>query len=74
MTGPNGNTIFFPAAAYCWDKSRNVAGKYGYYWSSSLNSSDSYYACYLFFRSGLSTWTIDYRNRGLPVRPVRVKN
>lgn len=34
--GPNGNTIFLPAAGYRWDDSLYDAGSRGLYWSSSL--------------------------------------
>lgn len=40
VTGPNGNSIFFPAAGYCdWD-SILLSGVRGFYWSSSLRMLD----------------------------------
>lgn len=36
FTGPNGNTLFLPAAGSRWDDGLLNAGSSGYYWSSSL--------------------------------------
>ena len=47
VTGPNGNSIFLPAAGDDWMSSS--VGKYGYYWSST--SYDSANAWYLYFDS-----------------------
>ena len=71
FTGPNGASIFLPAAGYRWDEDLRYAGSSGGYWSSSLNESHTYYASELYFGSG-DVYT-DYRNRygGLSVRPVR---
>ena len=38
VTGPNGNSIFLPAAGYRLDSSLYYAGSYGVYWSSSLGT------------------------------------
>ncbi|MBP3353720.1 MAG: hypothetical protein J6L02_03610 [Bacteroidales bacterium] len=67
----NGNSIFLPAAG-CRDSSDlYYAGSYGYYWSSSLNPSDSYYAYYVYFVSGSVYWSYYYgRCYGLSVRAV----
>ena len=68
----NGNSIFLPAARYRKDTSLNNPGN-GYYWSRSLNSSDSYYAYVLYFHS-ISIFThYFHRYYGQSVRPVRVK-
>ena len=42
VTGPNGNSIFLPAAGWCWCDSRKVnsVGIAGKYWSSTPNGSD----------------------------------
>ena len=73
VTGPNGNSIFLPAAGY-----RNVdelysTGSDGYYWSRSLYTSYSYNAYYLAFVSGCVSWyNSQYiRYDGQSVRPVR---
>ena len=44
VTGPNGNSIFLPAAGYRYDSSLYNAGSYGLYWSSTaVSSSKAYY-------------------------------
>ncbi len=71
VTGPNGNSIFLPAAGYRDGSEVYSQGSYGYYWSSSLNSSYSYYAYYLYFYSIYYGWDYYYyRCYGLTVRPV----
>lgn len=71
MTGPNGNTIFLPAAGIRWDESLNYAGGKGLYLSSSLHTSYSYNVYYLFFDS--DGWHLHGSDRynGFTVRPVR---
>ena len=66
----NSNYIFLPAAGNRSGSSLNVAGSYGYYWSSTPFDSASYCACYLHFGSDFHS--MDYLNRGLgkSVRPV----
>lgn len=70
VEGPNGNSIFLPAAGY-----RGYSGLYdadsgGHYWSSSLDSSYSVYAYYLYFYSSRVYWEYKYREYGRSVRPV----
>ncbi|MBR5984075.1 MAG: hypothetical protein IK025_10215, partial [Bacteroidales bacterium] len=72
FTGPNGNSIFLPAAGYRFDSDPNTAGSYGYYWSSSLYSDYPYYAWYLRFYSDGCSMTYGSRYAGLSVRPVCV--
>lgn len=38
LIGPNGNSIFFPAAGFRNDGGLRDAGYFGYYWSSSLRT------------------------------------
>ena len=70
VTGPNGNSIFLPAASY-WDgTSLDGAGSRGNYWSSSLNTDGPRYVYLLYFNSsGVSTRSI-IRFYGRSVRPV----
>ena len=70
VTGPNGNSIFLPAAGYRFGSSLNDAGEYGYYWSSTPYESDSYDAYYLSFDSGDHYVNWYSRSHGLSVRPV----
>ena len=69
----NGNSIFLPAAGYRDNTGLGSAGSYGYYWSRSLCTYDSYYACSLNFYSGRVGWYYYDRGYGRSVRPVRVK-
>ena len=70
VIGPNGNSIYLPAAGYryCYGDVRNV-GTYGYYWSSTPYYSD--YAWYLGFGSGEVNVGYDDRCSGLSVRLVQ---
>lgn len=70
VTGPNGNSIFLPAACYRDGSSHDCAGEFGNYWSSTPNESGSDGAYDLFFYSGFQCVNWYYRNYGLSVRPV----
>lgn len=72
FTGPNGASIFLPAAGYRWEDDLDLAGSNGYYWSSALDGLSTDGAWYLLFgfggvyaRNGLRHYY------GLSVRPVR---
>ena len=69
VTGPNGNSIFLPAAGYCLGSSRYSVGENGYYWSSTPLEGNTSSAYYLDIYSGLLVGWFD-RGRGLTVRPV----
>lgn len=69
VTGPNGNSIFLPAAGYRFDTSLYDAGSYGYYWSVSPGGYSSE-ACSLLFFSNHPGWGCYYRSYGRAVRPV----
>ena len=66
----NGNSIFLPAAGYRNGDNLINAGGIGLYWSSSLSTSFSFYAYYLFFSSVNVGWRSDNRFNGQSVRPV----
>ena len=70
FTGPNGNSVFLPAAGDRWDTGVHYQGDWGYYWSGTLYPG-SYGAYVLSFYSGYSYW-VDLCNRyyGRSVRPV----
>ena len=71
VTGPNGNSIFLPAAGYRYGTEVYYRGLEGFYWSGTLIE-ESYggYSFYLFFLYAISTSYDDYRNYGNTVRPV----
>ena len=74
VTGPNGNTIFFPVSGYRYFDGLHEYGSLNYYLSRSLYSYDSSQALVLFFYNGFFNPTgISLRSTGLPVRPVAEK-
>ena len=68
--GYTNKSIFLPAAGYYYYNARRYAGSYGYYWSSSLNTGDSYYAYDLYFGSDSVYRYYNNRSCGFSVRPV----
>ena len=74
VTGPNGNSIFLPAAGDRYD-SEVYKCSLGYYWSSTLGSGDCSHAICLYFKSDddYVVWIYDYRYYGRTVRPVSAK-
>ena len=70
VTGPNGNSIFLPAAGCRGGAELYYRGTLGYYWSSSLRDSNSDSAYSLYFSNGYHAWNYYYRYYGLSVRPV----
>ena len=69
-TGPNGNSIFLPAAGYrLWGNLKDIDGLY---WSSTLDSIGYYtsLAYNLEFDSDELNWSSSYRFYGLTVRAV----
>ena len=76
ITGPNGNSIFLPAAGQRSGTNTSNAGTYGNYWSRNLFASSTSVnpinASKLYFSKSLKQRTSASRNYGLPVRPVYV--
>lgn len=70
FTGPNGNSIFLPAAGYRGTTVLNNAGSGGYYWSLSLNAVSSNGVYDLYFNSDYVESTDSNRYCGFSVRPV----
>ena len=70
VKGPNGNSIFLPAAGYRYGSSRHSAVSNGYYWSSTPYDSLDYNACHLYFNSDYRSMLINSRYYGQSVRPV----
>lgn len=70
VTGPNGNSIFLPAAGFRGESSLYHAGGNGYYWSSTPYESGSRIAYYLDINSSGHGVFDFYRCFGPSVRPV----
>ena len=71
VTGPNGNSIFLPAAGYRLGTSLYNDGYYGDYWSSTPNDYyDDDFAYYLGFYIGREYVLNIYRYNGFTVRPI----
>lgn len=72
MTGPNGNSIFLPAAGTrVYDENRYV-GKYGEYWSSNVcgGTGSEYIYGLEFYSEGIKVSSEAIRTQGRPIRPV----
>ena len=73
ITGPNGNTMFLPAAGDRYQDKIGDLGSYGQFWSRTLNSDRQDTAYILFLHSyGLSGINANDRSYGFSVRAVRV--
>ena len=70
VTGPNGNSIFLPAAGSRDGTSSYGVGSFGLSWSSTPDEGNGYGAYNLGFNSVNYVWGWDYRYYGQSVRPV----
>lgn len=70
VTGPNGNSIFLPAAGAYFGASLDLAGSFGKYWSSSLVTSDPTSAYDLSGDTSIDNFFTKARCHGRSVRPV----
>ena len=70
VTGPNGNSIFLPAAGFRDGSSLYYAGSDGSYWSLTPYEYDDSLAYGLGFNSDNRSMYNDYRYGGQSVRPV----
>ena len=70
VTGPNGQSVFLPAAGFRNGDTLCKDGKGGYYWSSTLDKSRTVDAYYLFFHEGYRGVDRYGHDLGLSVRPV----
>ena len=75
VIGPNGNSIFLPAAGNYYGVSHNDVGKYscssyGYYWSSTPDGRDARRAYRLYFNDDGRDVSWSFRKYGHSVRPV----
>lgn len=70
VTGPNGNSIFFPATGYCIEEGSIYEYEKGYYWSSTNAGYWSDDAKTMRFTSSGCSLSSDSRKTGITVRPV----
>ena len=67
----NGNSLFFPACGDRGNGEIHWVGEQGYYWSSTIDVTNTGYGCYLVFsKLGVYPWS-SYRFGGRNIRPVR---
>ena len=71
VTGPNGNTLFFPKTGYYDGSTLQLTGYYSFYWSGTLKGNISSNACCTY---SMSPYFSRNRNNGLPVRAVRASH
>ena len=71
ITGPNGNTVFFPLAGQINGSEYERVGNYGYFWSTDIFSDDSNVARYIYFNGAYFTAWNRYRYFGFTIRAVR---
>ncbi len=72
VTGPNGNSIFLPAAGERWGAEPDKVGSFGSYWPRTLYKYRSCEAYFLYFDSRFMGWGQRDRGRGCTIRAVRV--
>jgi hypothetical protein len=71
FTASNGNSLFLPASGY-YDEYWSGFDFFGYYWSSSLYTTNSNHAWLFYFNSSSNSYmNHEYRFYGYSVRPVR---
>jgi len=70
VTGPNGNSIFLPAAGFSYGSTPCYGGYDGDYWSSSLYFGGPSHAWYVHFDSDYLYGGAPERFLGQSIRPV----
>lgn len=70
VTGPNGNSIFLPAAGNYEGTEVIRCGSSGCYWSATLYGARNDYATFLYLSDDINGWHADFRYYGLLIRPV----
>lgn len=74
VTGPNGNSIFLPAAGVRYGSEVYYRGSYGYYWSGTFYEYSSSKGYSHYFSSDDDGWSYyNSSHDGLTVRPVTDK-
>ena len=71
ITGPNGKSIFLPAAGNRYDTILNYPGSVGHYWSASLFTGHPYFAWSIAFTENYVTGLSTARYEGYQIRPVK---
>ncbi|MBQ9077839.1 MAG: DUF1566 domain-containing protein [Muribaculaceae bacterium] len=71
VTGPNGNSIFLPAAGYKHGTTHDNPEAYGVYWTSTSYNADQGYAWNVFFSNSGHGLYNSGRTNGMTIRPVR---
>ncbi len=74
VIGPNGNSIFLPAAGVHEETSLKFDGSFGYYWSATFLENNSTYSAWgtFFYNDGCSSDNYYCRRDfGLLIRPVK---
>lgn len=74
VTGPNGNSIFFPAAGGCMSTDHKASEVMGLYWANEINPDKNGYAMLMGFNENDKGLSSDQRYFGLCVRPVLYKD
>lgn len=70
ITGPNGNSIFLPAAGERYNTYNYFVDTSCLYWSSSINAENPSIAFGVLLESGIVNWNHESRFDGQSVRPV----
>ncbi len=74
VTGPNGNSIFLPAAGFRIAYNLNDEGNSGNYWTREITALNNLFtpnsAFKLYFTSDYFDWAGGNRSMGYPIRPV----
>ena len=75
ITGPNGNSIFLPASGYADSSSSlKAVGSIGFYWSRTIDDSDTHWAHIIRLFDSEVDGGYGYRCNGYAVRAVRVSS
>lgn len=72
ITGPNGGSLFLPAAGVLVEHGNQDIGSCGYYWSHSLYEESPSNVGRMYYYSGGMACGYRHRSFGMTVRPVRV--
>ncbi|MBQ3742669.1 MAG: hypothetical protein II858_02320 [Bacteroidales bacterium] len=71
VKGPNGNSIFLPAAGRRYDSNHTFVNSWANYWTGSLKGDFSTTGYYFHFDSVNHEWAALWRYYGFSIRPVR---